>query len=119
MELKKVISSTVATCAMAAVISISAFAASKPLHGGGATWSGGINSNRIIYSKVVDNKKDNIAYKVTVWVKNDKGAKSEKTGTTSGKGDSGKVQVTRGATYLNPFAANTCGYKDFKAVSTK
>ena len=93
--------------------------ASKSLNGGRAKWSGGENSDGILYSQLVDNKNDNIRYKVTVWVDPDWSAKKEKTGTTNAVGKAGRVRVTKAATHKNPFVVEKCGYKNFECISAK
>lgn len=94
-----------------------AMAASQSLNGGGATWYGGEDGNGILYSKLYDNKTDGVIYSVTVWVKDDKGTTSQKSGTTSGVGSAGQVKVTRASTHSNPFVAEKTGYKDFVVKS--
>ena len=80
--------------------------ASKTLNGGGAKWTGGETS-------------DGIKYNVTVWVDPDWSPKKEKSGETTAKGKKGRVHVAKAATHKNPFVAEKCGYKDFKAVAVK
>lgn len=118
MKINKKLSSVLASFMMVMILSVTAMAASQSLNGGGATWSGGENEDKIIYSKLVDNKADNIKYSVRVWVKSDDGVKKEKSGTTSGTGSAGKVYVSKGATHKNPFVGETCGYNNFIAVAT-
>ena len=100
-------------------LSISALAASQPLNGGGATWSGGENSSRIIYSQIVDNANDGLRHKATVWVQNDAGGYNSKTATTTGVGTSGRVRTTIGASHSNPLVVEKAGYKNYVVVKTK
>lgn len=95
---------------------VPAFAASESLNGGGATWSGGEDSDGILFSQLRDNYNDGIRYSVRVWVQSDDGQKSEKTGTTNAVGAAGQVRVTRASTHSNPFVTEKCGYNDFKCV---
>ena len=74
---------------------------------------------KYFFSKVVDNKEDGLAFKVTVWVQSDNGLSSEETGTTSAKGDDGKVYVSRAASHKNPFVPERCGYKGLEVVNVK
>lgn len=92
--------------------SFSAMAASKSLDGGRAAWRGGI-SRGVVYSNIQDQRYDNIRYRATVWVRNDMNRASYKTGTTTGFGAGGRIEVTTKATYINPFRPNKSGYKDF------
>ena len=114
-KIKKGATSLLAACMITSVFSIAAMAASESLNGGGATWSGGENADNILYSTLQDNKSDGGVYDITVWVTDDKGGTSEKSGTTSGVGEVGQVTVTRGATHSNPFVAEKTGYKNFVA----
>lgn len=114
--MKKAVKAGLAGCMMSMMMVSSILAASKSLNNGGATWSGGENSDNIVYSKVIDLKKDNLCYKVCVWVKNDKGKRKEKTGTTSAVGSKGQVKVTMGASHSNPFIAEKAGYKNLEVV---
>jgi hypothetical protein len=98
-------------------MSLTAFAASESLNGGGATWSGGENSDGILYSQVRDNTNDGLRYKVTVWVKSDDGVKKSKTGTTSGVGKKGQVRISKASTHNNPFVKEKAGYKNLLVVN--
>lgn len=104
-------------CLLSVMLTATAFAATESLNNGGATWYGGEDGEGILYSRLEDNKADNLRYKVTVWVKSDTGLKSEKTGTTNGVGKSGSVEVTRASTHKKPFTPEKAGYKDFEVVS--
>jgi hypothetical protein len=110
---KKVVTSLLAACMMSLTFSVVAMAASESLNGGGATWYGGEDADGILYSKLWDNASDGLVYTVTVWVTDDKGGTSQKTGTTTAVGEPGEVKVIRAATHSNPFVAEKCGYKDF------
>ncbi|WP_404276554.1 hypothetical protein [Exiguobacterium undae] len=116
MKMSKKIMGLVATGVLAVSFAATASAASESLNNGGATWSGGISSSDNLYSQLRDNKADGLKYKVRVWVVNDKGTKSEKTGTTTGKGAPGQVKISVGATNSNPFVANRSGYNDFSVI---
>ncbi|HOV25082.1 MAG TPA: hypothetical protein PK566_01800 [Pseudobacteroides sp.] len=116
MKLRKHITGILAGCVIVASLSIAVIAASESLNQGGGTWSGGENENGILYSKVVDEKEDGLAFKVTVWVQSDDGKKVEKTGTTSAKGEKGKVEATKASTHKNPFVTEKCGYKNLEVV---
>lgn len=116
MKFKKCITSVLTACAITSALTIAAMAASESLNGGGATWYGGEDSENILFSKIWDNASDGLRYNATVWVQDDKGGKSEITGTTTGVGASGEVKVTRGATHSNPFVAEKSGYKNFSVV---
>lgn len=119
-KIKKSVTGLMAAGMLTVGLSTVALAAtSVSLNNGGATWSGGENSDDIIFSQLRDNKEDNLKYSVTVWVKNDKGETSEKAGTTSAVGAPGQVKVTKGATHKNPFVAEKAGYKNFVVKSTK
>ena len=83
-----------------------------------------IDSNSRIYLKedgtvYEREKEDGIKYNVTVWVDPDWSPKKEKSGETTAKGKKGRVHVAKAATHKNPFVAEKCGYKDFKAVAVK
>ncbi|MGE7920352.1 hypothetical protein ACQKM9_15645 [Viridibacillus sp. NPDC093762] len=122
MDFKKIKKGTVGLLAagmMTAGFSVVAMAASESLNGGGATWYGGEDGDGILYSKLWDRKSDGVKYEVRVWVQDDKGQKSEKTGTTSGVDAAGEVKVTRASTHSNPFVPEKSGYNDFKAITTK
>jgi hypothetical protein len=116
-KLKKGVTSLLAAGVITSVFTVAAMAASESLNGGGATWYGGENADGILYSQLRDNASDGVVYSVTVWVKDDKGGLSEKSGTTTGVGTAGQVSVTRGATHANPFVAEKCGYKNFVVKS--
>lgn len=116
-KIKKGATSLIAACMMTAGFSVVAMAASESLNGGGATWSGGEDADGILFSQLQDNKSDGIVYDVTVWVTDDKGTTSQKSGTTSGVGAAGQVKVTRAATHSNPFVTEKAGYKNFVAKS--
>ena len=122
MELKK-ISKAVVTGAMLSLLvvtsSVTAFAASEVLNGGGAKWSGGENADGILYSQVEDMKDDGVAYEATVWCQSDDGQRSEKFGTTNAVGKKGRVRTTRAATHDDFFEPERCGYKNYKAVAAK
>lgn len=92
-----------------------ALAASQSLNNGGATWSGGISDDKV-YSKIIDNKVDGLAYKATVWVKNDKGNYNEVTDKTKGMGELYKIYVDIGATHSSFLTPNRAGYKNFEVV---
>jgi hypothetical protein len=77
---------------MVVALSIGVMAATELLNQGGGTWSG-YESDKTLYSKVVDNKNDGLAFKVTVWVKSDDGNKTEQPGTTKAVGEKGRVQL--------------------------
>lgn len=95
----------------------SVLAGSEKLDGGKATWTGGEDTGTVkIYSQLRDNKKDSIRYKVTVWVRNDKGQQNSKTATTSAVGAAGQVKTTIKATHSNPFVPEKTGYKGFHTV---
>ena len=117
--IKKGATGLVAACMMTAGFSVVAMAASKSLNNGGATWYGGEDGDGILYSKLWDNESDGLQYKVRVWVQDDKGQKSEKTGTTDAVEEAGEVKVTRASTHSNPFVAEKSGYNDFEVISTK
>lgn len=119
MKIKSSVKKVLAGSMMAMIFSVSVLAASESLNGGGATWSGGENSDGILYSKLVDNEEDGIQYSVTVWVKSDDGISKEKSGTTDAVGSAGQVYVSKAATHKNPFVAEKCGYNSFVAKSTK
>lgn len=117
--MKKGIKGFITTCMATMLVTATVFAASESLNGGGATWSGGEDSEGILFSQLRDNKEDGVRYEVKVWVQSDDGQKSEKFGTTNGVGASGQVRVTRASTHSNPFVAEKTGYNSFKAVSAK
>ncbi|WP_110114472.1 hypothetical protein [Bacillus sp. CGMCC 1.16541] len=116
-KIKKGATGLLAACVMTLGFSTVAMAASESLNGGGATWYGGENADGILYSKLWDRKSDGIVYSVTVWVTDDKGTTSQKSGTTSGVDAAGEVKVTRASTHSNPFVPERTGYKDFVAKS--
>ncbi len=118
-KIKKSVTGLMAAGMLTFGLSAVALAASESLNGGGATWSGGVNSDNIIYSQLRDNKVDNVQYSVLVWVTDDKGNTSQKSGTTTDTGAKGQVKVTRGATHSNPFVTEKAGYKNFVVKSTK
>ena len=93
--------------------------AAKVLNGGGAKWTGGETSDGILYSNLYDEKVDGIKYSVTVWVDPDYSSKKENSGVTTDKGKKGRVHVAKAATHKNPFVAEKCGYKNFKAIAVK
>lgn len=113
--MRKRIISLLAVGALISVTSITAMAASESLNGGAASWYGG-ESDNILYSKLQDNKNDGLRHKATVWVKNDKGNRNTKTGTTSGVGSRGQVKTTIGATHSNPFVVEKTGYNNYSVV---
>ena len=94
----------------------SVFAATQSLNGGKATWSGGENTDGILYSKLIDNVNDGLRYKACVWVRNDMGQYNQKTRTTTGVGKNGQVKVTIAATHKNPLKTEKAGYKEFQVV---
>lgn len=118
-KIKKGFTSLLAACMVSSIVTITALAASESINGGGATWYGGEDSEGILFSKVWDNKADGIVYDCTVWVQDDKGNKSEKSGTTSGVEEAGEVKVTRASTHSNPFVPEKCGYSKATAVAAK
>ncbi|MCR5837836.1 MAG: hypothetical protein K6G88_15160 [Lachnospiraceae bacterium] len=87
--------------------------ASKYLDGGKAKWTGGENSDGILYSNLYDEKEDGIRYEVTVWVDPDWGDRKEQHGITKGLGKQGRVHVAKAATHRNPFVKDDYGYKGF------
>lgn len=118
-KIKKSVTGLMAAGMLTFGLSAVALAASESLNGGGATWSGGENSDGILFSQLRDNKADGVNYSVLVWVKDDKGNTSQKSGTTSAVGAAGQVKVTRASTHSNPFVAEKAGYKNFVVKSTK
>ncbi|CDF58770.1 hypothetical protein [Thermobrachium celere] len=115
MNFKKLTSSLLLIMLMTVIL---VFGASESLNNGGATWSGGIRDN-IVFSQIVDNKVDGLAYKATVWVQNDEGTRNEVTGRTTGFGESGKIYVQIGATYKHIFEPNRAGYKNLEIINAK
>ncbi|WP_312068344.1 hypothetical protein [Exiguobacterium sp.] len=118
-KVTKKIMALMATGVMALSFAVTASAASESLNKGKATWAGGVSASDNLFSRVRDNKKDNLQYSVRVWVVNDKGNRKEKTGVTDGVGASGQVKTYVGATRENPLKANKCGYNDFEVISVK
>jgi hypothetical protein len=117
-KIKKGVTGLMAVGMMTFGFSMVTLAASQSLNGGGATWYGGEDSDGILYSKLYDNKADGVNYSVTVWVTDDKGNTSQKSGTTSAVGSAGQVKVTRASTHFNPFVTEKSGYKNFVVNST-
>jgi hypothetical protein len=113
MKIRRRLVCFVYVCTAILIFSASVFAATESLNGGGATWYGGENTDEVLFSILRDNYVDGIRFKVTVWVKNDKKVKKEKTGITNGVGKKGEVKVTMASTHSNPFVPERTGYKDF------
>ncbi len=109
--MKKILS-MVLVCGIILCGCLTAMAASKSLDGGRAAWRGGISDGKV-YSNIQDQRYDNIRYRATVWVRNDKNKYLSRTGKTTGFGVSGKLEAKMNATYANPFRPNKSGYKNF------
>lgn len=109
--MKKILS-MVLVCGIILCGSLTAMAASKSLDGGRAAWRGGI-SDGMVYSNIQDQRYDNIRYRATVWVTNDRKQSRSWTGTTTGFGVGGKLEAKIKATYSHPFRPNKSGYKNF------
>lgn len=117
MNVKRIICVLLVACILVAIPIIAYAYNESSLDGGRASWYGGINSNDKIYSKVWDHKVDGRRYHVTVWVQDDNGNKTTKTGTTNGVDSAGQVIATRKATYNHLFATNKSGYKNLSMIT--
>lgn len=79
-------------------------------------WTGGISGKKV-YSQIQDTKRDNLRLYGTVYVRNDIGQTSQKTGYTNGFGKT--IYISRDATYRNLFAPNKSWYSGFKTINAK
>ncbi|WP_022749159.1 hypothetical protein [Lachnobacterium bovis] len=87
---------------------------STTLNHGKAKWEGGESKKNVLYSRVIDLKKDGIRYHAIVWVKCDDGSYKYVEGDTNDVGLKGCIQAKKAASHKYPWSAEKTGYKNFK-----
>lgn len=116
MKLKKYFGQAVLIASLVVAFTMSVEAKTEILGRSVGKWNGGIRGKQV-YSEIQDTKRDNLRLHGTVYVRNDMGQTSKKTGYTKGVGK--KFYVTRSATYKNVFIPNKAWYSGFRTTNAK
>lgn len=116
MRLKRYFGQAVLIASLVIAFTMSVEAKTLLLCGGAGEWAGGISGTQI-YSQIKDIRRDNLRLYGTVYVKNDIGQISQRTGLTNGVGT--RFYVTRTATYRNLFVPNKAWCSDVRTIYAK